>query len=316
MRLLEGMLDSDPSAAVARVNDLMSRAPSPDSLPLLRGWLGIAQDRAGQSVAAVATWSQLHVESIAKYLPLWQPSAPRVEWPALAVAAADSSAVGLLWGAPGSAVERVAVVLANGLPAFRADRFSPTPPQDSLQTFRAIADLGSGALMSDVLIAQWRSGLSARGVDDGQIVDWLPYWDNALLLALRPQLPGALLLVALRDPRDILLDWLAFGSTLPPLAMASPLIAARWLAQVLEQVATLHEQDLFPHQLLRLDAILDQPQALADAVGAAIQTPLPAPDANRLGPPHFPAGHWRDYAQALAEPFALLTPVAQRLGYE
>jgi predicted Zn-dependent protease len=316
IRLLEGMLDSDPSAAVARVNDLMSRAPSPDSLPLLRGWLGIAQDRAGQSMAAVATWSQLHGESVTKHLPLWQPSTSRVDWPALGVATVDSSVVGLLWGAPGSAVERVAVVLANGLPAFRADRFSPTPPQDALQQFRAIADLGSGALTSDLMIAQWRSGLSARGVDDGQIVDWLPYWDNALLMALRPQLPDALLLVALRDPRDMLLDWLAFGSTLPPLAMVSPMIAARWLAQVLEQVATLHEQDLFPHQLLRLDAILDQPQALADAVSAAIQTPLPAPDANRLGPPHFPAGHWRDYAQALAEPFALLTPVAQRLGYE
>jgi hypothetical protein len=34
------------------------------------------------------------------------------------------------------------------------------------------------------------------------------------------------------------------------------------------------------------------------------------------GPGHgFPAGHWRVYAKALAEPFALLTPVARRLGY-
>jgi hypothetical protein len=31
--------------------------------------------------------------------------------------------------------------------------------------------------------------------------------------------------------------------------------------------------------------------------------------------PVFPAGHWRVYAKALAEPFALLTPVARRLGY-
>ncbi len=316
MRLFEGLLESDPGAALVRVNDLLSRAPSPESLPLLRGWLAIAQDRAGQWPAAVATWSDLHGESVARHLPLWEPSAPRAEWPALEVAASDNPAVGLLWGPPGSAVERVAVVLANGLPGFRADRFSPTPPQDALQQFGAIADLTSGALSPERLVAQWRSGLSARGVDDGQIVDWLLYWDNELLLALRPQLPGALLLIALRDPRDMLLDWLAFGSTLPPLALASPLIAARWLAQVLEQVATLHEQDLFPHQLLRLDDMLDQPQALADAVGAAIQSPLPAPDANRLGPPHFPAGHWRDYAQALDEPFALLTPVARRLGYE
>ena len=40
---------------------------------------------------------------------------------------------------------------------------------------------------------------------------------------------------------------------------------------------------------------------------------MPAPPA--VGPPHFPAGHWRHYAKALAEPFALLAPVAKRLGY-
>jgi len=124
-----------------------------------------------------------------------------------------------------------------------------------------------------------------------------------------------LLLVALRDPRDMLLDWLAFGTSSPPLAMASPLAAATWLAQVLHQIATLHEQDLFPHRLLRLDAILDDPQALATAVSAAIETPLPTPPAAALGPQRFAASHWRAYADALAEPFAMLTPVARRLGY-
>jgi hypothetical protein len=39
----------------------------------------------------------------------------------------------------------------------------------------------------------------------------------------------------------------------------------------------------------------------------------PAPAST--GPLRFPAGHWREYAQELAEPFAMLTPVAMRLGY-
>ena len=316
LRLLEGLLQSDPAAAVTHVERLLERAPSDESRRLLQGWLGIAQDRAGQASAAVASWSRLHADAVAQQLPLWQPSSPRSDWPALAVDAPAAAAVGFLWGPPGSAVERVAAVLANGLPAFRADRFNPTPPPDGLQQFRTIADLDAGTLASAALVTQWRAGLPERGVDDGQIVDWLPYWDNALLLALRPQLPDALLLIALRDPRDMLLDWLAFGSLLPPLALASPLGAANWLAQVLDQVVTLHEHDLFPHRLLRLDTLLEDAEALAAAVSAAIETPLPAPPAAMLGPPRFPAGHWRAYTEALAAPFAALTPVARRLGYE
>ncbi len=316
LRLLQGLLQRDPAAAVTHVERLLARAPSAESRRLLQGWLAIAQDRAGQASAAVASWSRLHADAVAQQLPLWPPSAPRTDWPALAAPAPTTGAVGFLWGPPGSTVERVAAVLANGLTAFRADRFNPTPPPDGLQQFRTIADLDAGTLAAAALVTQWRAGLPERGVDDGQIVDWLPYWDNALLLALRPQLPEALLLIALRDPRDMLLDWLAFGSLLPPLALASPLVAATWLAQVLDQLATLHEQDLFPHRLLRLDTLLDDAQALAAAVSAAIETPLPAPPAAMLGPPRFPAGHWRAYADALAAPFAALTPVARRLGYE
>lgn len=315
-RLLEGLLQRDAAAAVVHVEGLLARAPSQESRRLMQGWLGVAQDRAGHAAAAVATWSRLHADVVPQRLPLWQPSGARNRWPELAAAAPDAASVGFLWGAPGSAVERVAAVLSGGLPAFRSDRFSPDPPRDGLQQFHTIAALEHGAGDAEALAAQWRAGLPERGINDGQIVDWLPYWDNALLLALRPQLPGALLLIALRDPRDMLLDWLAFGTSLPPLAMASPVAAATWLAQVLDQLATLHEQELLAHRLLRLDDVLEDPQALADAVSAAIETPLPVPPATALGPQRFAAGHWRAYADALAEPFAVLSPAARRLGYE
>ena len=52
-------------------------------------------------------------------------------------------------------------------------------------------------------------GAAGRGIANGQVFDWLLWWDNALLRALRPHLPEALLMVAVRDPRDMLLDWLA-----------------------------------------------------------------------------------------------------------
>ena len=118
-------------------------------------------------------------------------------------------------------------------------------------------------------------------------------------------------MIALRDPRDMLLDWLAFGAPVPFRSRRRK--RRRWLA-TLSQVAELHEQDLFPHRLIRLDDIADDPQALAQALGDALQTPLPAPHA-ALGAAHFAPGHWRAYADALADAFALLTPVAQRLGY-
>jgi len=113
----------------------------------------------------------------------------------------------------------------------------------------------------------------------------------------------------------MLLDWLAFG-TPAPLSLGDPAAAARWLAGLLNQVAALHEQDLFPHRLLRLDAALNAPQALADLVGAAIDTPLPPLPEAALGPRRFAAGHWRAYADVLAEPFAQLAGVARRLGYD
>jgi tetratricopeptide (TPR) repeat protein len=312
-RLLEALLRRDPDAAIARVETLLPRATPGASQRMLTGFLGLAQDRAGRMADAVATWSGLRADEAGDGLPLWQPGAAVEAWPPAAAAAADARAVGLLWGAPGSVVERVAAVLGMGLSGFLADRLGPRPPNDPLQRFDTIAGLVD-ARSGTELVAQWRAGLAARGAGNDQVIDWLPFWDNRLLLALRPQLPEGVLLVALRDPRDMLLDWLAFGALAPPLAMPAPLAAARWLAAVLDQVATLHEHDLYPHRLLHLDAVLDEPEALAALVGSALGVPLAAPGA--LGGRRLPAGHWREHATSLGDAFALLTPVAQRLGYQ
>jgi Flp pilus assembly protein TadD len=316
LRLLTGLLERDPVAAIARLDDLIRQTSSDDNRQLLRSWLGLAQDRAGRTTDAVATWSALEAEAAPNRLPLPDIGTPRTTWPALAPQQEDASAIALLWGAPGSGVERIAGLLDGVVEPFRADRFSAHPPHDLLQNYRTTAALLDGTQDPAEVIADWRALLPQRGIADGRVIDWLPWWDNALLLALRPQLPDALLLIALRDPRDMLLDWLAFGAALPPLAMASPLVAATWLAQVLSQIVTLHEENLYPHRLLQLDAAFNDPQALANLISAAIETPLPAPAAGSLGPPRFPAGHWRVYNEALTAPFAALTPVARRLGYE
>ena len=313
LRLIEGLLARDPAAAAAHIEQMLPKVPSADGQRLLRERLAVAQDLAARPEAAAATWIALHAEFAPQRLPLPPLGAPRGEWPELAPRPDDARPVALLWGAPGSGVERLAGLLRLNLPAFRSDRFGPQPPRDNLQSFQTTPALHDGTLDPATLVANWRQALPARGIADGQVIDWLPWWDNSLLLALRPHLPEGQLLIAMRDPRDMLLDWLAFGGQ-TPFGMASPLAAAGWLAAMLHQVAALDEQSLYPHHLLRLDEAINDPQRLTDLLGAAINTTLPPPA--MPGPsPVFPAGHWRVYAKALAEPFALLTPVARRLGY-
>ena len=315
LRVIDGLLQRDTDAALARIESLLARATDPAIQRSLRQLIGRALDIAGQSAAAAETWAELHAEILGQRLPLPPLTpAPVSLLPDLAPLPDPAPGLLLLWGAPGSLVERIAATLELSGGPLRADRFGPAPPADPLQRYDTPAALVDGSLDGAYLVGQWRAGLPARGVDDGNVFDWLVWWDNALLLALRPHLPGAVLMVAVRDPRDMLLDWLAYGSP-APFALESPVIGARWLAQMLEQVADLHQQDLFPHRLLRLDDIADDPTALAQAVADALATSIAAAPARAIGPQHFAPGHWRAFAQPLAAAFALLTPVAVRLGY-
>ena len=313
LRLFQDLLENDPAAAVARCESLLPQAQDAPSRARIEAWLALAHDRAGHPAQAAQLWQSLHAAQSAQRIAPWMPSAARENWPAMGNVDGQAPRAALLWGAPGSGVERVAGLLSGMLPALRSDRFGPRPPRDPFQRFAAIGELQEGTLAPEEVVSRWREALAARQLPDGQVIDWLPYWDNILLLALRPHLPNALLLIVLRDPRDMLLDWLAFGAPLP-LALASAGEAARWMATVMEQVADLHDADLYPHQLLRVDESLDDGVALARQLGEALPANLPVPP-REVGPARFPAGHWRDYRDALSDAFAQLTPVAVRLGY-
>ena len=217
-----------------------------------------------------------------------------------------------VWGAPGSGVERVVAVMDAGSRVLRADRFGPTPPNDGFQNFFTLQRLATDVLSPEQLVQQWREQLPARGIQDGNVIDWLLWWDNALLWALRPQLPEGRLLVAVRDPRDMLLEWLALGAP-TPLAVNSSGEAAQWLAHALEQVADLHEQDLYAHLILRTDEVVNDPAAMAAMLEQVFGVRFP--QVRSMGPSTISAGHWRKYAKVLSSEFAKLTPVAVRLGY-
>lgn len=314
MRVVRGLAERDPEAAAERVERLIAQAVDPAIKRELRQLLGRCLDLAGQTGAAAATWAELHAEVVEHRLPRNAISANGGdEWPALASIAEGTHGVLLLWGAPGSQVELIAQVLsAVGAPLL-GDRFGAQPPNDPLQRYSTVDELLSGQLDPAFMVQLYRAALPARGVPAGPVFDWLLWWDNALLRALRPHLAEAMLLIAVRDPRDMLLDWLAFGSP-TPYALETPDAGARWLARVLNQVADLHEQSLFSHRLVHLDRIGEGAQPIAQEIANTLRTQVQLPPGLEIAP-RLPAGRWRDYAEPLAEAFAVLAPVARRLGY-
>ena len=54
---------------------------------------------------------------------------------------------------------------------------------------------------------------------------------------------------------------------------------------------------------------------LAAALSDALQAQVPVPPVAALGPGRMPSGHWQRFASVLDDAFALLGPVAARLGY-
>lgn len=308
----DAQLRRDPKMAVAHLNDLIGKTENEDLKRVYRGWLGLAQDAAGYREKALQTWLTLQNDTAEQRMPPPEPTTPSAPLPPVADIIPGTPPVVFLIGAPGTAVERAATLLAGCIPVFRGDRFQAEPPRDALQQFNTYSRLASGELATADVAQSWYLQLPARGLPNAQIIDWLPWWDNALLAVLRAHIPQAGLLIALRDPRDMLLDWLVFGA---PFRFVSPEEAAQWLARHLEQFVAIEEGDLFRRTLLRMDAIVNDEAAVAQVLGEVLQSPLPPPPAGMFGAPRFAAGRWRDYAQVLAQPFAALAPVARKLGY-
>jgi len=311
-RLVDGLVQRDPAAAAARVQGMIDAAEG-RTRDDLRTWLGEVHDRAGQPREALRTWLELHADKAGSRLPLPPQAKAPSSWPAMGeVDPALESRPMFLWGAPGSNVEKVMSALSAATPLVRVDRFGSRPPEDAFQNYNTLQELASGALQPEALVAGWRALLPSRGLANDTVIDWLLFWDNALLWALRPALPQGRLLVVLRDPRDMLLDWVAYGSG-AQLAITSLGEAAEWLARAMTQIAVLDEQDLYPHALVRVDAAGNDPQAMAQLLGGVLGVQLPA--APNIGPPRLPSGHWRRYRDAMKPAFDVLTPVAVRLGY-
>jgi hypothetical protein len=166
----------------------------------------------------------------------------------------------------------------------------------------------------------WRAGINALGLEPSQCVDWLPQWDDYTGAALF----GTRFAAVLIDPRDALINWMVFGSAQAYQFPRSPEVAAGWLSQTFHAVANRLEHDADnTATAIRVDLIDTDAEAIGVQLQKALQLEV-QPKTETLAEPilalgglanQFPAGHWRHYRDEFAEAFALLTPVAVRLGY-
>lgn len=302
-------LRTDPRLALQRLGALAPKADNPDAQRMVLAWFGIAHDRLGEYAQAASAFAQMaRIQLPNKPLP--------VPMPAEQVPDADASAGCLLWAAAGTRVERVFDALLPVLgQRLLIDRNLMLPARrDGFGALRALP--GEPAAGS---AAKWRAGVESLGVAPEQAVDWLPQWDAYTAAALR----GGRLVALLTDPRDAYLNWMVFGSAQAYGFLPDPLESAQWLALAHEAVADTLDDPDSGARAVRLDRDDGDTAVLAaelqEALGAqdAIDAGMLAKPVMALGgmPSQFPAGHWRQYKDAFAEPFALLTPAAVRLGY-
>jgi tetratricopeptide (TPR) repeat protein len=298
-----------PEAAVARMDNLLAAATTPEQARLLSGWQAHAFHRVGRFEEALRAWGRMWMARPPLGLPLPNPQ------PAETAAPSPYGGAGVLfWGPPGSRVERLqAAVLRTSKGRLRMDRFGPAPLNDG---FDALRYPPGHALAGSA--ERWRDALEVRGVNPATVIDALPFWDGWTQATLH----GTVLVAVLRDPRDLLLNWMAWGSTFG-FAFSSPSNAAAWLHRQLDQLLAAEAAN--PKSVVRIDADrLDRDSmalgaelagALGLDAGPDIEAALALATTPNGAPTDFAAGTWRQYAEPMKALFAPLGEMAVRLGY-
>jgi tetratricopeptide (TPR) repeat protein len=217
----------------------------------------------------------------------------------------------LLAGIPGAGTGRLATLLDDQPQlALRRDRFTAAADFVSAPFDEALLQPLAEAELRLLQSRYARALQRARLRGGARVVDWLPFLDARVLPALKRILPGLKMVLVRCDPRDALVNWLAFGGN-AKLRMRDPIVAARWL-----KCALAHQQlaaELLPTFVVDdAAALMAEPEnararALAGFLGLNALTPGPrslAAAAARAGmPASFAAGHFRHYEQALGEAF-------------
>ena len=310
------MREGDDAGARVLLDQIGERPRTEGQQRLYWNYLGRLHDRAGDAAEAVRCFAEAQRGARVSMPPL---DAPR---PELEIALTEPvgepwpQAPVLLLGTPGSGVERVAALLADqpGLVVLR-DRIGALQRADDFNQPRFPYYCGElSAEDRDALRERYLAPLRAAGVPlDRTLVDWLPRWDAHLLALVRRAFPGTRIVVVERDPRDALVNWLAFGWARGFPCADVPLFSD-WLHRAHDHIHYADALDEPRRIVVAADALLDDPLGNGGDLARFLGLEELVPAANfaamthGLGglPVRFARGHWERYRDALAAPFASL----------
>ncbi len=311
----------DAAAATARLQGLATASMNEAQMRLQLNLLGRAADLAGDRGEAAQKFAAAQRGLPGQLPELAELSAELERILAEPMGEAWDRAPILLLGAPGSDAERIAALLADhpqismlrdraqGL-RMRSDGF------DNLAYEHALGALSEAEIQR--LRADYLAPLNASGVGaDRIVIDWIPRWDARLLAFVKKVMPGTRIIVAERDPRDALLNWMAFG-WIPFGGFSDSQVAVEWAGRARRHVRHGLSVGDIPHLLVDPDQVMsDLPASAAelarfvgvDSLVAGHQSMLVGAGLGEMLV-RFPPGHWQNYQEALAEPFARVMEAA------
>ncbi len=291
-----------------------------------RGFLlGYAADRVGDSDAAVSYWLDVHTALPKQRVPaLADPlSAPR-ELP-LPVSAADGRPLVFVPYIPGSGAESLLRALARSTTiAVLSDRLGPQSRHDGLSPDqRSVIENGLGEGTLRVFRRRyWRALERLKLPSQRLAIDVLPSLEWVQYAALSAALPEARMLAFVRDPRDALLHWLAFGTT-PTRPIGKPELAANYLLRQYQHLDRMRASAGLAVSVIRAEDFYADRNALRERLGQALGVPAASLVLESVQrpvlaglPERLEAGHWRRYAAPLGKAFRLLAPAARAFGYD
>lgn len=289
--------------------------------------LGLAADRAGDAAEAVRHWQDTQAALPPARIPaLADPLGPPRELPLPLAVDAEHPPVVFVPNIPGSGVEiLLRSLLKSDALAVLGDRLLPGGRNDGLSPeHRPLIEQGLGE--STLLMFRrryWKAlGRVRQPAASKVLVDVLPALEWLHYAALSGAIAQGRVLAFVRDPRDALLHWLAYG-TVPPRSIGKIELAANYLLRQYQHIDRMRSSAGLAVTIVRGEDF-DSDRAglsgrLAQALGVAAET-LDLRDLERRAigglPERLAPGRWRQYEKTLAKALKLVQPAAKAFGYE